>query len=33
AEVKPLLDLIKNDELYMSTILPIGAGLCMGVTK
>lgn len=33
AEVKPLLDLIKNDELYMSTILPIGAGLCMVVTK
>ncbi|MCH7336718.1 class I SAM-dependent methyltransferase [Acinetobacter sp. NIPH 2699] len=33
AEVKPILDLIKQDEDYMSTILPIGAGLCMVVVK
>ncbi|KXO86672.1 methyltransferase [Acinetobacter venetianus] len=33
AEVKPLLELIKQDENFMSTILPVGAGLCMVVVK
>ncbi|KXZ63016.1 O-methyltransferase [Acinetobacter venetianus] len=33
AEVKPLLELIKQDEKFMSTILPVGAGLCMVVVK
>ncbi|CAM4389919.1 hypothetical protein F901_03274 [Acinetobacter dispersus] len=33
AEVKEFLELIKDDEDYMSTILPIGAGLCMVVLK
>ncbi|GAA5631919.1 O-methyltransferase [Acinetobacter sp. neg1] len=33
AEVKTFLDLIKNDEHYMSTTLPIGAGLCMVILK
>ncbi len=33
AEVKSFLELIKNDEDYMSTILPVGAGLCMVVLK
>jgi predicted O-methyltransferase YrrM len=33
AEVKSFLELIKQDEDYMSTILPIGAGLCMVVLK
>lgn len=33
AEVKTFLELIKDDEDYMSTILPIGAGLCMVVLK
>ena len=33
AEVKAFLELIKDDEDYMSTILPIGAGLCMVVLK
>ena len=32
-EVKPLLELIKQDENFMSTILPVGAGLCMVVVK
>ncbi|MEB6479186.1 O-methyltransferase [Acinetobacter vivianii] len=33
AEVKTFLELIKNDEHYMSTTLPIGAGLCMVILK
>ncbi|WP_332604651.1 O-methyltransferase [Acinetobacter sp. ESBL14] len=33
AEVKEFLELIKDDEDYMSTILPVGAGLCMVVLK
>ncbi|WAU77789.1 class I SAM-dependent methyltransferase [Acinetobacter sp. TR3] len=33
AEVKDFLELIKADENYMSTILPVGAGLCMVVLK
>ena len=33
AEVKPLLELIKQDEAFMSTILAVGAGLCMVVVK
>ncbi|WP_038343722.1 O-methyltransferase [Acinetobacter sp. A47] len=33
AEVKSFLELIKNDDDYMSTILPVGAGLCMVVLK
>lgn len=33
AEVKSFLELIKNDEDYMSTILSVGAGLCMVVLK
>ncbi|NNP69635.1 class I SAM-dependent methyltransferase [Acinetobacter sp. Ac_5812] len=33
AEVKTFLELIKDDEDYMSTILPIGAGLCLVVLK
>ncbi|WP_336943992.1 O-methyltransferase [Acinetobacter modestus] len=33
AEVKDFLDLIKADENYMSTILPVGAGLCLVVLK
>ncbi|KXZ69177.1 O-methyltransferase [Acinetobacter venetianus] len=33
AEVKPLLELIKQDENFMSTILPVGAGLCIVVVK
>ncbi|MDA0695521.1 MAG: class I SAM-dependent methyltransferase [Proteobacteria bacterium] len=33
AEVKPLLELIKQDENFMSTILSVGAGLCMVVVK
>ncbi|MCH7308004.1 class I SAM-dependent methyltransferase [Acinetobacter sp. NIPH 1852] len=33
AEVKPMLELIKQDEHYMSSILPVGAGLCMVVVK
>ncbi|ENW79828.1 hypothetical protein F909_02932 [Acinetobacter sp. ANC 3929] len=33
AEVKNFLELIKNDEHYMCTTLPIGAGLCMVVLK
>lgn len=33
AEVKSFLKLIQDDEDYMSTILPIGAGLCMVVSK
>ncbi|EXB46755.1 O-methyltransferase [Acinetobacter sp. 1000160] len=33
AEVKSFLELIKQDDDYMSTILPIGAGLCMVVLK
>lgn len=33
AEVKTFLELIKQDEDYMTTILPIGAGLCMVVLK
>jgi len=33
AEVKPLLSLIKKDSTFMSTILPVGAGLCVVVAK
>lgn len=33
AEVKDFLELIKADENYMSTILPVGAGLCLVVLK
>ncbi|WP_151743006.1 MULTISPECIES: O-methyltransferase [unclassified Acinetobacter] len=33
AEVKTFLELIKHDEHYMSTTLPIGAGLCMVILK
>lgn len=33
AEVKDFLDLIKADENYMSTILSVGAGLCLVVLK
>ena len=33
AEVKDFLDLIKADENYMSTVLPVGAGLCLVVLK
>ena len=33
AEVKEFLELIEDDEDYMSTILPVGAGLCMVVLK
>jgi len=33
AEVKSFLELIKNDQNFMSSILPIGAGLCMVVLK
>ena len=33
AEVKTFLELIKNDGHYMSTTLPIGAGLCMVILK
>ncbi|ENX33821.1 hypothetical protein F889_02484 [Acinetobacter colistiniresistens] len=33
AEVKAFLEQIKDDEAYMSTILPIGAGLCLVVLK
>lgn len=33
AEVKTFLELIKSDEHYMSTTLPIGAGLCMVILK
>jgi predicted O-methyltransferase YrrM len=33
AEVKDFLELIKADENYMSTILPVGAGLCMVILK
>ena len=33
AEVKDFLELIKVDENYMSTILPVGAGLCLVVLK
>ncbi|WP_336936664.1 O-methyltransferase [Acinetobacter modestus] len=33
AEVKDFLELIKTDENYMSTILPVGAGLCLVVLK
>lgn len=29
AEVKSFLELIKNDQNFMSSILPVGAGLCM----
>ena len=32
-EVKDFLDLIKADENYMSTVLPVGAGLCLVVLK
>lgn len=33
AEVKSFLELIKNDQNFMSSILPVGAGLCMVVLK
>ncbi len=33
AELKDFLELIKADENYMSTILPVGAGLCLVVLK
>jgi predicted O-methyltransferase YrrM len=33
AEVKSFLEQVKDDENYMSTILPIGAGLCLVVLK
>lgn len=33
AEVKPLLSLIKKDGTFMSSILPVGAGLCVVVAK
>ncbi|AVZ85606.1 O-methyltransferase [Acinetobacter sp. WCHA45] len=33
AEVKDFLELIKADENYMSTVLPVGAGLCLVVLK
>ena len=33
AEVKDFLELIKANENYMSTILPVGAGLCLVVLK
>ena len=33
AEVKDFLELIKVDENYMSTVLPVGAGLCLVVLK
>lgn len=33
AEVKSFLELIKNDQSFMSSILPVGAGLCMVVLK
>ena len=33
AEVKSFLELIKNDQNFMSSILPVGAGLCMVILK
>lgn len=33
AEVKPILELIRQDENFMSTILPVGAGLCLVVAR
>lgn len=33
AEVKSFLELIKHDQNFMSSILPVGAGLCMVVLK
>lgn len=33
AEVKPMLELIRQDENFMSTILPVGAGLCLVVAR
>lgn len=33
AEVKSFLGLIKSDQNFMSSILPVGAGLCMVVLK
>lgn len=33
AEVSSFLALIKKDENFMSSILPVGAGLCMVVLK
>jgi predicted O-methyltransferase YrrM len=33
AEVNPFLSLIKKDKSFMSSILPVGAGLCLVVTK
>lgn len=33
AEVKSFLEMIKHDQNFMSSILPVGAGLCMVVLK
>ncbi|AQZ81142.1 methyltransferase [Acinetobacter calcoaceticus] len=33
AEVKSFLELIKHDQNFMSSILPVGAGLCMVILK